>query len=316
MNRVQTYSRCRRLVLFVFPIVFPIVAIGLAPGNSRSAPFLYSVSPIDSNLRLIDAVDGSTVQVIPLSGPGADQMTGLAIDPTSQGAADPETWAAYGIARTGDGVARNLVTINLVTGATTIVGNTGVAMAGLTFAPDGTLYGVSGDGGPAPNESLFTVSKLDGSAALLGSMGAGGDGEAIGYNSDDGLIYHFSGLRETEPIGREIFESINPANGATVTTILPEGTPDAEEGLALLYRGGGEFYASFLREDSDPTVGENLFAIIDTAGTVTKLGHFDHRSKGLAFAFVPEPSCLAMLLPSLLGITLFRRRFVRTPDSA
>lgn len=257
---------------------------------------LYSASQSDAILRIVSETDGSTVQSIPLAGAGADRLTGFAINPNDG--------VAYGITRGEGSVARDLITIDLQTGATAIVGNTGVAMAGLTFAPDGTLYGVSGDGGPGPNEALFRVDTSDGSTVLIGEMGAGGDGEAIGYNPDDNLIYHFSGLRETDPIGREIFESINPSDATTNSTILPEGTPDAEEGLALVYRGGGEFYASFLREDSDPTVGANQFAIIDTAGNVTTLGHFDHRSKGLAF--VPEPSTLFIAL--LTGLPLVGHR--------
>ena len=257
---------------------------------------LYSASQTDAVLRIVSEADGSTLQSIPLTGPGADRLTGFAVNPIDG--------VAFGIARGDGAVARDLITIDLANGATAIVGNTGAAIAGLTFAPDGTLYGVSGDGGPEPNEALFTIDTSTGGAALIGPMGAGGDGEAIGYNPDDNLIYHFSGLRETDPIGREIFESINPGDATTVTTILPEGTPDAEEALAMLYRGGGEFYASFLREDSDPTVGANQFAIIDTAGNVTTLGHFDHRSKGLAF--VPEPS--AMLLALLCGVPLLSLR--------
>jgi hypothetical protein len=31
-----------------------------------------------------------------------------------------------------------------------------------------------------------------------------GDGEAIGNYPDDGLVYHFSGLRETETVGPEM----------------------------------------------------------------------------------------------------------------
>lgn len=284
----------RTLVLAVIGMAITFAVPGAAQAQ------LYSASQEDANLRIVSEIDGSTVQTIPLTGPAADRVSGFAVSPVDG--------IAYAIARGEGAVGRDLITIDLQSGTTATVGNTGVAMAGLTFAPDGTLYGVSGDGGPVPNEALFTISTIDGSATLIGEMGAGGDGEAIGYNPDDGLIYHFSGLRETDPIGREIYESINPSDATTNTTILPEGTPDAEEGLALLYRGDGEFYASFLREDSDPTVGENQFATIDTEGNVTTLGHFDHRSKGLAF--VPEPSTLfSALLAGLALIGLRKRLF-------
>ncbi|MGI9456684.1 MAG: LamG-like jellyroll fold domain-containing protein, partial [Aeoliella sp.] len=271
-----------------------VVAFVCGTGSAGAAEFLYGVSQGDANLRLINAADGSTTDLIPLTGPGTEglnsgRMTGFSIDPTTQGSDDPSTWTAYATTRRTDGGTepRDLVTIDLVTGATTVIGNTGVAVAGLTFAPNGTLYAVSGDGGPAPNEELFTVNKATGALTSVGPMGNGNDGEAIGYNPTDNLIYHFSGLRETDPVGREQFESINPATGATVVSILPAGTPDAEEGLDLLYRPGTDnsFYGAFLRQDSDPTVGANQFATISgNDGAVVTIGFFDTRISGIDFA--------------------------------
>ena len=61
-----------------------------------------------------------------------------------------------------------LYTINQTTAATTLVGDTGVTVidgvAGLTFAPDGTLYA-------AMNGSLYTLNPLTGAATLVGAIG-------------------------------------------------------------------------------------------------------------------------------------------------
>jgi len=47
----------------------------------------------------------------------------------------PATGVLYGIRKTADNFARELVTINPVTGATTLVGNMGMHIAGITFVP-------------------------------------------------------------------------------------------------------------------------------------------------------------------------------------
>ena len=64
-----------------------------------------------------------------------------------------------------------LYTINQATGATTLVGSTGViatgTVGGLTFAPDGTLYA-------AINDNLYTVNPGTGTATLVGPIGYSG----------------------------------------------------------------------------------------------------------------------------------------------
>ena len=66
----------------------------------------------------------------------------------------------------------DLYTINQATGATTLVGSTGVNAAGsgvggLTFAPDGTLFA-------ALNDNLYTVNPGTGAATLVGPIGFSG----------------------------------------------------------------------------------------------------------------------------------------------
>src|SRR4029453_545077 len=89
--------------------------------------------------------------------------------------------------------------------------------------PSGTLFAMVGDkktstgGGLAP-ETLFTLNTSSAAPTQILVLGRGNDGEAIGFNPNDGLLYHASGndtggdgCQPFNPsICVEIFESINP----------------------------------------------------------------------------------------------------------
>jgi hypothetical protein len=81
------------------------------------------------------------------------------------------------------------------------VGILTVLAIGAAFAPAAvaaTLYGVTGDGGSAP-ETLYTLSQTDASRTFVRAFGNGDDGEAIAFNPDDGLLYHASGSGAATP---------------------------------------------------------------------------------------------------------------------
>lgn len=65
---------------------------------------------------------------------------------------------------------RELVTLDVETGVTTSVGNTGDKFASITFGSDGTLYGITGDGVTSP-QSLYSLSTTTAAATLLTSRG-------------------------------------------------------------------------------------------------------------------------------------------------
>ena len=90
---------------------------------------------INGNLIEIDPESGDVLGEVALTyppggGDPVDQFGGLL------GIAQhPVTGVLYGIRKTSDHFARELVTINPVTGATTLVGNMGMHIAGMTFVP-------------------------------------------------------------------------------------------------------------------------------------------------------------------------------------
>lgn len=166
--------------------------VGLIDGRYKGLAFvgdvLYSITSVsfgpDPLLRVIDPTTGATVSSIPITLGGSliKGGTGLATDPL-----DGKLWAILLPGRV-------LATIDPVSGIATKINTLGTGFAGLAFLPDGTLLGVTGDGG-SPAETLFILSKTPGGTpTLLCPLGNGDDGEAIAFNPVDGLLYHASGI--------------------------------------------------------------------------------------------------------------------------
>ena len=263
-----------KVVQCVTAIWFAVVVIlGASVSPATAERTLYTVSTLlsDNQLRVVNPLQGITMDSKPitLSG-GATLLTvgGLARDPTTG-----KLWALLrtntsGRCQAGLGGGKSLLaTIDPATGVATSIGNTGECFAGLAFAPDGTLYAVTGDGADMP-EALFTLNKTTLVRTLVTALGNGDDGESIGFNPDDGLLYHASGFSD------QAFESIN-LNTLGVTNI-PQSGAAHEEVRALTY----------LKENTLlMTDGRSLYTVT-TGGLVTLLGNvnsLDGIVKGLAF---------------------------------
>jgi hypothetical protein len=89
-----------------------------------------------------------------------------------------------------------------------------------------TLYAVTGDGG-SPSETLFILDQTTAAPTLVQALGNGADGEAIAFNSNDGLMYHTSGN------GTVIFESINLTTMAV--TNIPRSGASFNEVFGMVY---------------------------------------------------------------------------------
>jgi len=268
--------------------------------EAYGARALYSMSGDDDLLRLINPSTGSTISsvAITLAGRGVSFGNGLATHPV--------TGEIYGLLKLDGQTGRQLVTINPITGVATSIGDTGDQFAGLAFSSSGTLYAVVGDkkstaGGGLPPETLVILNTLKAAPTQVVVLGRGNDGEAIGFNPNDGLIYHASG-NDTGGDGCtpfdpttcvEIFESVNP-NTLGVTNIPLSGayellTESYSEATALTHLSGN----ILLLTDID----QNLYQIT-THGVVTFVGAMDHVARGLAFVNAPVTSVLAAVLPS------------------
>jgi hypothetical protein len=258
---------------------------------AHAGRILFSISNDDDLLRVVDPSTGDTISSVPIT------LAGRVVSFGNGLATHPITGELFALLTLANQLGRQLVTLNPATGVATSIGNTGDRFAGLAFNSSGTLFAVVGDkkdmaGGGFPPETLFTLNTSNAAPTQVLVLGRGNDGEAIGFNPNDGLIYHASG-NDTGGVGClpfnasicvEIFESINP-NTLAVTNVPISGdyttfTENYLEVTALTHVSGNVL----LLADLD----QNLYEIT-TTGVVTFVGSMDHVAKGLAFFLGPVP---------------------------
>jgi hypothetical protein len=113
-----------------------------------------------SELRILIPATGETTLI------GA---TGIA-NPLSGLAYDEPNSIMYGLTGgAGGGSSSNLVTVNLTTGVTTVIGPVGFNGGSLEFGPDGNLYG----GSTGNTGNLYRINKATGASTLVGATGFG-----------------------------------------------------------------------------------------------------------------------------------------------
>lgn len=264
------------------PLVITAPGI-LANDLDEDGLHLYSVSSDDALLREINPLTGATMSSITLTHAG-----GITVDRGLSLATHPDTGVLYGILRLADQNGRELVTIDPATGIATSIGDTQDAFAAIVFDDQGTLYGVTGDGAVI-SETLFTLDITTAISTMVTPLGNGDDGEALGFNPDDGLLYHASGHVGGCPIGDYencvVFETIDRTVPHTITNIPISGTVlTDEEPQALVYWQGGFLW----KQNHD--VGPLYWVTPD--GTATYVGDMDHQAKGLAFVVDPLTAVL------------------------
>jgi hypothetical protein len=271
----------KRLTACACVAVIQMLMIFLA-SPVHAGRILYSVSRDDDFLRVVDPSTGGTVSSVPIT------LAGKVVSFGNGLATSPVTGQLFGLLTLAGQSGRQLVTINPATGVAIGIGNTGDQFAGLAFNSSGTLFAVVGDkknsAAGLPPETLFTLNTSNAAPTQVLVLGRGNDGEAIGFNPNDGLIYHASGndtggdgcVPFNPAICVEIFESVNP-NTLAVTDIPLSGnyTPRTENYLevaSLTHFIGNVLLLADL----------NLYKIT-TTGVVTLVGSMDHVAKGLAF---------------------------------
>lgn len=222
---------------------------------------VYSVSPYDSDLTIIDSSDfASAVSFTLTSNIGTvDGCNGLAIDPTDL------CGTPYVVYQTNSD--RRLGTLNIADGSITDIGILSENIANIAFTSAGVLYAVSGDGSNNA-EVLYTVNTTTAALTQVVALGNGVDGESIEYNPVDGLMYHWSGWIG---IGPFVMETID-LNTFTITNIPLSGGVLGNVG-ASTYIGNDTFLVS------DINNGE--MAYVTTTGVVTNIANSQINSKGL-----------------------------------
>jgi hypothetical protein len=230
-----------------------------------------------------------------------------------------------------DDSAGEIGTVNVTTGAVTLVGNAGVTLTDIAFAPNGNLYGIS-------FSNLYKINTTTGAASLVGSLGAANDGTA------NALVFSSTGILYTANDHNLL--TINTSTGAaTLVGALGTGIGSAGD-LAFV---GGQLFLSDTGNHLDKVntttggatqVGStgvvnlfglatpdnvtlygvastNLYTINTTTGAATLdvsyAGHGLGAANGESFITeatnaTPEPSTLLLVGCGLLAATMIRRR--------
>ncbi|APZ96250.1 hypothetical protein [Fuerstiella marisgermanici] len=132
------------------------------------------------------------------------------------------------------------------------------------------LIGITGDGATTPS-SLYSLSLTDATSTFIMSLGNGDDGETIGFNPSNGLLYHASGISD----GDRFWESIDTGTSTIVSSTQFTGPDVTDENLSMTYNSAT---GTFLVADRDDV-------LFDTAlgGSATGIGTTPENLKGLAF---------------------------------
>ncbi len=217
-------------------------------------------------LYVLDETDGSTIsnQDIDLGGSDVDGCNGLATNPITS-----QTWII--VKFMGD---RHLATINTSTGAASSVGILDDNFAGISFAPNGVLYGITGDGAAVP-ETLYILDQSDASSTFVFTLGNGEDGETMAIDNHC-FLYHGSGISD----GDRFFEIFDLTDGNNVLFSGQQTGPEIDDELVSMV-----FNPSTQRVLASErfTGGDTDFFEFTTSGIATDLGNLDFNMKGLAF---------------------------------
>lgn len=183
--------------------------------------------------------------LVTLNGNQVDGCTGMAKNPL--------TGDLYVVAKAGS--VFTLATIDPSTGVCSGIAVLTEKFAGITFDDTGVLYGVTGDGANTP-ETVYSINTTTGALTLVAQPGTGFDGEAIAYNSNDGLLYRYG--------GGTLFQSIVPATGTTTPIFLDR--PVDNFAHALVYRSATNDFLF--------AAGDTLYTL-QTNGILQTLTAFD-----------------------------------------
>jgi hypothetical protein len=263
-----------------------LAGIGIQNASSAEAATLYAATSAGApgELYTLDPATGAMVTDI---GPLNDSLsvnypiTGLAFNPI--------TGLLYGSTGNAGSVDAMLVSINPATAAVTPIGffnagpvssgGTPSTMADLAFDSAGNLFGVGSIGGP----QLYSINLGTGQATVIGSTG-------ISSTTGGGLAISPGGIFYGTPSSSR-FGTYNSGTGAYSNIANP--VKPAGGAYGALDFDGNTLYGLNVGSGSPPP---SVLVTISASGVVTTIGTSINSLDAIAFAPVPEPGSVALLL--------------------
>jgi hypothetical protein len=274
----------------VLCLALVLAIIGRLPARADT---LYAL--VNGPNATLELIDTSTSSVTPIGATGVNVNFGdLAPSPTPglaymvDGRHSPATDNS------------NLYTLNLATGAATLVGSTGVPdMFGLAYAPDtSTLFGTTYSVGVV---GLYSINASTGAATFIGPTSISNNTEeidALTYNTTThklvGISTGFSSLYTiNELTGTLTLQALLQPSGLSTNHNIGDLAFDAVHNRYYSEDVNGRIYVT------DPTQ-----PVFNDIAIISGLGNID----GLLVVPIPEPSVWSLLMVGIGMLTLTHRK--------
>lgn len=254
----------------------------------------------------IYSIDTATGAATLLSSTTSVSLAGIAFQ--------PGTGDLFGLTSLSGSPANSLVRINPLTGAVTTVGATGLSSiveGDLAFNPiNGLLYGMEDTSGGV--RSFFQINPTTGAATVLGTFSNTIDYSAIAFDSA-GTLFALNTL--TSGTGNAVLSTLNPTNGAILTSVTTNVDLGALAGMAFDPFSGTGYIV-----DGGTGGTNSLYTLNIPTGTLTAVGSLGVANGLAGLSFTPPAaatsvpdtgSTFALLAAALLGITALHRRTAR-----
>lgn len=233
-----------------------------------------------------------------------------------------------------NGIDGILYRVDVTSGSTTfvgpiLIGSSPIGLTGLAQSPTtGVMYGITTNDGPNPEGALVTINPTNGSAILIGNLGAPGSdisfdaagtlfvwlpqsqrlatvnlatglatplgvsGIPVGSRLGGALALSPAGTAYVSAVGSSgTLDTVNTTTGVATTGPTMTGAPTADAMDAMAFSPGGTLYAINTDRSGSPTTNF-LVTINTTTGVVTNIGALPGDMDALAFgpAVGPVPT--------------------------